>query len=71
MTLMDTAQLLGNFGEFFGAVAVVVTLGYLAVQIRLNTRMLRANIYTNWVDSRGRALEMMAAQSYSRSENVT
>ena len=32
------AQLLGNYGEFFGAIAVVVTLGYLAIQIRLNTR---------------------------------
>ena len=38
MTLMDTAQLLGNFGEFFGAIAVVATLIYLALQIRQNTR---------------------------------
>ena len=38
MNLMDTAQLLGNFGEFVGAIAVVATLGYLAVQIRQNTR---------------------------------
>ena len=34
MDLMSTAQLLGNFGEFFGAIAVVITLGYLAVQVR-------------------------------------
>ena len=34
------AQLLGNYGEFFGAIAVVATLGYLAVQIRQNTRSL-------------------------------
>jgi CRP-like cAMP-binding protein len=32
------AQLLGNYGEFVGAIAVVATLGYLAVQIRQNTR---------------------------------
>ena len=32
------AQLLGNYGEFVGAIAVVVTLGYLAIQIRENTR---------------------------------
>lgn len=38
MDLMSTAQLLGNFGEFFGAIAVVATLGYLAIQIRQNTR---------------------------------
>lgn len=28
------AQLLGNYGEFVGAIAVVVTLAYLAVQVR-------------------------------------
>jgi len=28
------AQLLGNYGEFVGAIAVVVTLAYLAIQIR-------------------------------------
>lgn len=31
------AQLLGNYGEFIGAIAVVITLGYLATQIRHNT----------------------------------
>jgi hypothetical protein len=34
MDLMDTAQLLGNFGEFIGAIAVVATLVYIAVQVR-------------------------------------
>jgi len=34
MDLMSAAQLLGNFGEFVGAIAVVVTLAYLAVQVR-------------------------------------
>ena len=50
MTLMDTAQLLGNFGEFVGAIAVVFTLAYLAVQVRhskeateANTRMMEEN----------------------------
>ncbi len=38
MTLMETAQLLGNFGEFFGAIAVVVTLAYLVLQIRQASR---------------------------------
>ena len=41
MDLMSTAQLLGNFGEFVGAIAVVVTLGYLAIQIQQNTRAIR------------------------------
>ena len=39
------AQLLGNYGEFVGAIAVVVTLGYLAFQIRQNSESLRANAY--------------------------
>ena len=34
MSLMDTAQLLGNFGEFIASVAVLATLIYLAVQVR-------------------------------------
>ena len=38
MTLTDTAQLMGNFGEFFGAIAVVATLGYLVLQIRQASR---------------------------------
>ncbi len=37
MTLME----LGALGEFVGAIAVVVTLGYLAIQIRQNTRAMQ------------------------------
>jgi hypothetical protein len=43
MTLMDTAQLLGNFGEFFGAIAVVITLLYLAAQVRQSKDATEAN----------------------------
>ncbi len=43
MTLMETAQLLGNFGEFFGAIAVVVTLVYIAVQVSQSRDALNAN----------------------------
>ncbi len=42
MDLMDTAQLLGNFGEFVGAIAVVATLIYLTTQIRQNTSALQS-----------------------------
>ncbi|MGW8182318.1 MAG: hypothetical protein ACWGQW_26615, partial [bacterium] len=38
----STVQLLGNLGEFTGAIAVVVTLVYLASQIRQNTNSLNA-----------------------------
>ena len=36
---------LGNVGEFLGSIAVVVSLLYLAVQIRQNTRSVRAAVY--------------------------
>ena len=36
---------LGNIGEFVGAFAVVLSLIYLAVQIRQNTEMLRASTH--------------------------
>jgi hypothetical protein len=39
------AQLLGNYGEFVGAIAVVVTLAYLAVQLRQNTSALRSSTW--------------------------
>jgi len=41
MDLMQTAQLLGNFGEFAGAIAVVITLLFLVIQIRQNTKQMR------------------------------
>jgi hypothetical protein len=41
MTLSD----LGNIGEFIGALAVVLSLLYLAVQIRQNTRQIRATTF--------------------------
>lgn len=43
MDLMSAAQLLGNFGEFVGAIAVVVTLFYLAAQVRQNRVSVDAN----------------------------
>ena len=46
MNLIEMAQLLGNFGEFVGAIAVVATLAYLAVQIRQNTKSAKALTYS-------------------------
>lgn len=51
MALMDAAQLLGNFGEFVGAIAVVATLAYLAMQIRQNTGATRAASHHAVTDS--------------------
>ena len=39
MTLQD----LGNIGEFLGSIGVIVTLIYLAIQIRQNTKAARAS----------------------------
>ena len=41
MTLLEVSQLLGNFGEFVGAIAVVATLFYLTLQIRKNTEAIK------------------------------
>lgn len=43
MDLMSTAQLLGNFGEFIGSIAVLGTLVYLAIQIRHSRELLEKN----------------------------
>jgi len=60
------AQLLGNYGEFVGAIAVVATLFYLAVQVRqgkvateANTRTLEESRRVALVDSYVRRLEAM------------
>ena len=44
MDVYQTAQLLGNLGEFVGAAAVVASLAYLAVQLRRNTLATRASL---------------------------
>ena len=41
MTLQD----LGNLGELVAAIATVLTLGYLAIQLRQNTRALRSQTF--------------------------
>jgi hypothetical protein len=44
------AQLLGNYGEFVGAIAVVVTLIFLTLQIRQNTIALRMSTASEWLE---------------------
>ena len=51
-----TIQDLGSLGELIAAVATVVTLGYLAIQIRQNTRTLRASALQSANDSAQRVL---------------
>jgi len=62
MDLMSTAQLLGNLGEFVGAIAVVITLAYLAIQIRRS----RAATEANTKHLQSAALRDMTARMESR-----
>ncbi len=43
MSLVEATAILGNLGELIGAVAVVITLVYLAMQIKQNTNAIRAS----------------------------
>ncbi len=40
---METIQMLGSLGEFVGAIAVVATLVYLAIQVRHSKEAIEAN----------------------------
>lgn len=50
---------LGNIGEFLGAVGVIVSLVYLAAQIRQNTRTVRASSHHVVNDSFGSFLRLL------------
>ena len=51
MNLLELSQTLGNFGEFVGAIGVVITLAYLALQIRRNTQATQAASHHAITDS--------------------
>ena len=42
MSTLEISQLLGNYGEFVGAIAIVITLVYLTVQIRQSNQATNA-----------------------------
>ncbi|MGD2070474.1 MAG: hypothetical protein PVI57_17495 [Gemmatimonadota bacterium] len=54
---MSTLQALGNLGEFIGAVGVVLSLVYLALQLRQNTSSVRAASFNSMVQNSIRLLE--------------
>ena len=53
------AQLLGNYGEFIGAIAVVITLGYLAIQIRNQNTESRAATVQQVLESNASAISRL------------
>jgi hypothetical protein len=57
------AQLLGNYGEFLGAIAVFVTLGYLAIQVRQNTIMMKAQLRDAIANKQMAYMETLVANS--------
>ena len=56
-------EALGAIGEIVGAVAVIVTLAYLAVQIRQNTRVFRSSTEQAQADAHSRCLSLIAQDS--------
>ena len=70
MDHLTFAQLLGNYGEFIGAIAVVVTLGYLVVQVRQNTSASKASTYGN-IKSQLNFINTTVGQSAELSEIVS
>ncbi len=53
----------GAIGEVLGALAVVATLGYLAIQIRQNTKAVRIQTYQAIMDSSNRLADSLASQN--------
>jgi len=63
MDLMSTAQLLGNFGEFVGSIAILVTLIYLSVQVRHSQISAEADALTATQSNRLVAQNQLIANS--------
>jgi heme/copper-type cytochrome/quinol oxidase subunit 1 len=60
-----TLNELGSLGEFISGLAVVVTLIYLALQIRHNTRAVRSSMHQDMIES-----TLRIAESLSDNENI-
>ena len=53
------AQMLGNYGEFAGALGVLVTLVYLSVQVRQTNKIQKMLTRQNYTDSAQRRIELV------------
>ncbi len=60
-------EAIGAIGEAIGAIAVIATLIYLAIQIRQNTESVRANSYQSWMSAN---LQIGTAMSNQYQSNV-
>jgi hypothetical protein len=66
MDHLTFAQLLGNYGEFIGALAVVATLVYLAIQVRHTREATEANTQSLEANR-----QLALAQAYQARANAT
>ena len=55
-----TLENLANIGEFVGGIAVIISLLYLALQIRQNSKIVRAAAYQSFNEANARVLHTMA-----------
>ncbi|MEP1469336.1 MAG: hypothetical protein ABJK25_00025 [Halieaceae bacterium] len=53
----------GAIAEVIGAVAVIITLAYLAVQIRQNSRLLESNLVESHVNAANEVSKILASES--------
>ena len=51
MSIFELSELLGNFGEFFGALLLFASLLYIGIQVKQNTAVSRAQIYQARADA--------------------
>ena len=54
---------LGALGELIGGIAVILTLLYLAVQVRQNTISLKTSAYQQWVALHGQTLRVFRTKN--------
>ena len=59
-----TIQDLGSLGELIAAIATIATLGYLALQIRRNTRTAQTSTYQSTLESSNRVQELILAHPH-------
>ena len=65
---METIQMLGSLGEFVGAIAVVATLVYLAIQVRHSKEAMQANTKSLAESRQAMIAQTIQARAYRRGE---
>ncbi len=61
--MAEWIALLGDLGEFFGAIGILITLVYLAIQVRHSRVLMEANFAA--VEENSRLLKVSAMERYN------